>query len=512
MIRTLCLVVLTLAACGAARAEHVVKPDPGNVLNTWEGWGCSLAWWATVFGNRDDMADALFTTKTVSLAASAGAYSLPGLGMTIARYNVGGTSSVAALGEKPNIPPNMPAFHQVQGFWRDGASDDPASPSFDWTADASQRAMLAKARDRGANHLEAFSDSPMWWMCANHSTAGSDTGGDNLPPANRRRFARYLAIVARQARDRWGVLFTSVEPFNEPSAGWWKYPSGQEGAHFDIASQRQVLGFLREELDARGLQAVGVAASDENSVDDALRTWKALDGPTRGRVARVNVHGYSGLNAYRGPNRAALHEAASAAGKPLWDSEYGESDGSGLTMARSIVLDINESRVSGWVYWQPFDSRGWGLVQSNPRDGWVGDPNAKYYVLAQFSRHIRPGMSVVDSGDPDTVAAYDAAARALVLVTVNDAGTRAVAYDLSAFGAASGPVEHWATAAGAGDKYAHRADIALKAKTFHASLGANTVHTFVIHGISPVTPAAKDSSVCPNDGAAARAAGRAASR
>jgi galactan endo-1,6-beta-galactosidase len=121
-------------------------------------------------------------------------------------------------------------------------------------------------------------------------------------------------------------------------------------------------------------------------------------------------------------------------------------------------------------------------------------------------------MSLVDSGDPDTVAAYDAAARALVLVTVNDAGTRTVAYDLSAFGAASGPVEHWATAAGDGDRYTHRPDIALVAKAFHALLGANTVHTFVIHGISPATPAAKASSVGPNDAAAARAAGRAASR
>jgi galactan endo-1,6-beta-galactosidase len=384
MIRTLCLAVLTLAVCGAARAGAVVKPDPSHVLNTWDGWGCSLAWWAGVFGNRDDMADALFTTKTVSLAANTGAYRVPGLGMNIARYNVGGTSSSAALGETAKIPPNMPAFHQIQGFWRNGESDDPASASFEWTADANQRAMLAKARDRGANLLEAFSDSPMWWMCANHSTAGSDTGGDNLTPENRRRFARYLAIVARQARDRWGILFTSLEPFNEPSAGWWKYPSGQEGAHFDIASQQEVLAFLREELDGRGLHDVGIAASDENSVDDALRTWNALGAAARGRIARVNVHGYSGLNAYRGPHRASLHAAVSAARKPLWDSEYGESDASGLTMARSIVLDINESRVSGWVYWQPFDSRGWGLVQSNPGEGWVGPPNAKYYVLAQF--------------------------------------------------------------------------------------------------------------------------------
>src|SRR5690349_3906572 len=56
---------------------------------TWEGWGCSLAWWGNGVGGSDYerlYADLLFTQGTVSVLGQ----ELPGLGMNIVRYNVGG--------------------------------------------------------------------------------------------------------------------------------------------------------------------------------------------------------------------------------------------------------------------------------------------------------------------------------------------------------------------------------------------------------------------------------------
>ena len=37
----------------------------------------------------------------------------------------------------------------------------------------------------------------------------------------------------------------------------------------------------------------------------------------------------------------------------------------------------------------------------------VGTPNNKWFVLAQYSRHIRRGFSMIDGGEQDTVAALD---------------------------------------------------------------------------------------------------------
>ena len=36
----------------------------------------------------------------------------------------------------------------------------------------------------------------------------------------------------------------------------------------------------------------------------------------------------------------------------------------------------------------------------------VAGVNTKFYVLAHYSRHIRPGMDIIDGGEGNTIAAY----------------------------------------------------------------------------------------------------------
>jgi hypothetical protein len=36
----------------------------------------------------------------------------------------------------------------------------------------------------------------------------------------------------------------------------------------------------------------------------------------------------------------------------LWNSEYGDGDGSGVTMAANLHSDFNQLHPSAWVYWQ----------------------------------------------------------------------------------------------------------------------------------------------------------------
>lgn len=75
--------------------------DPTQSFGVWEGWGTSLAWWANCYGQRDDLADAFFTLNDVQYDPNADpanktrrrrstAETIPGLGLTIARYNIGG--------------------------------------------------------------------------------------------------------------------------------------------------------------------------------------------------------------------------------------------------------------------------------------------------------------------------------------------------------------------------------------------------------------------------------------
>jgi len=428
----------------------------------------------------------------VPTRAGSNGQSLPGLGLKLVRYNVGGSGNNTINTDTGSVSmkksPNMPPFKTLISFWLDWFNADPSSSSWDWSLDLNQRTMLQKSVSRGVNFVEFFSNSPPWWMDDNHATAGSDNAGDNLQNWNYEQFTVYLATVAAQARDKWGIHVTSVEPFNEPIANWWKFPGSQEGCHFDRATQNTVLPLLRAELDKLGLSETGVAASDENSIDEALTTWNSLG--NKNAVARVNVHGYSGLSPYRGPNRGPLYRAVSSAKKDLWMSEYGESDGSGISMAVSISLDFSDLHPTGWVYWQAFDSGGWGLIQSNPGDNWVGTANVKYFVFAQYTRHVRSGMEIVDSGDKSTVAAYDKNGKKLVLVTVNDSGNSvAITYDLSQFSTvppSSTVIPRWKTdTSSSGDLYKKYSDTILQQnKSFKVTFPPHCVQTFEVTGIS----------------------------
>lgn len=312
---------------------------------------------------------------------------------------------------------------------------------------------------------------------------------DNLQSWNQEQFAFYLATVVQYFQSHFGVTFDYVEPFNEPMADWWVFPKNQEGCHFTLETQKSVLKFLRAQLNSRGLQGVGISASDENNPQQAYNTLTTLSAASDvlSSFQKVNTHGYDGLNPYRGTYRAPLKTLVQQRGKKLWDSEYGESDASGLSLAESIGLDINDMGVSAFVYWQALDSGGWGLIQSNPGDNWIGGANPKYYIMAHYSRHIRPGMKIISSdGDKKSVVAYDAARQVLVIVTVNlDATPQTITFDLLAFTTVNGPVSVWKTdTSGLGALYAASTLLAsVMNKNFKATFTAKSVQTFEIQGV-----------------------------
>ena len=110
------------------RADYTTTIDPAISRGVWEGWGCSLAWWANLaggFANRATYADLAFTQ----------------LKLNIVRYNIGG-------GENPNIANTLQFRARVPGF-------QPSPGVWNWAADANQRWMLKAAVARGANRVVA---------------------------------------------------------------------------------------------------------------------------------------------------------------------------------------------------------------------------------------------------------------------------------------------------------------------------------------------------------------------
>jgi len=466
-----------VSAATPARADQITTINPGTSWGTWEGWGTSLCWWANALGGRTDLADVLFGRDTVQYYGQ----TLPGLGMNIVRYNAGGSGTNSISGRTMRPTPSLDGFKRIEGYQLDWFSSDPQSASWNWSADANQRDMMRLARDRGVNIFELFSNSPMWWMLRNDNPAGADDGGNNLQDGNYGRHAAYLATVARYAHDHWGIDFTSVEPVNEPSGVWGPpWGNGQEGCHFDPAEQAKIIQQTRARLDAQDLHWMQVSGSDEWGYGIALSTWNGYDAATRAAIGRINVHGYD-----QDGRRDLLYDAAVAAGKRIWNSEYTDYDASGMTVARNLNLDLRWLHPTAWVYWQAVEAGvNWGPIELV--NGVPSKINTKYFVLAQYMRHIRPGMQIIDGGNGNTVAAYDSADQRLVVVATNFGTGQWIDFDLSRFAKPpqdGAPVERWCTQTGGTERYRHHQDTFVRGTRFWSYFAPNTVQTFEVSGV-----------------------------
>ncbi|KIN00722.1 glycoside hydrolase family 30 protein [Oidiodendron maius Zn] len=466
------------------KADTTTTINPDTDWGTWEGWGTSLAWWAAAVGPVEVIAELAFTTNWVSY--DGGNMNVPGLGLNIVRYNAGACSWNTYDGVSMVVSPGIISSWQMDGFWTDWASSNSTSSSWDWTVDANQREMMRLATSYGVDTFELFSNSPMWWMCINHNPSGSNDGtDDNLQSWNYESHAIYLATIAEHAANYWGITFNSVEAFNEPSSNWWNGLTGdQEGCHFAATTQALVLGHLRTALNSRGLSSTLVSASDENTYDLAGSTWSSLvNSGASSNVGRINVHGYQ----YGSGNRAGLYSLAQAAGVALWNSEYGEADGTGAELASNLILDFRWLHNTAWVYWQVLDSSSWGLVVADNNALSSGSISQKYYVLAQFTRHIRPGMTILDGGSDNTVAAYDATNQKLIIVAVNWGDAQYLNFDLSSFstpGRNGALVPRWSTQIGSGDQYVSYHDTYISGTKFWSYFVTNQVQTFEVSNVA----------------------------
>lgn len=395
-----------------------VSRDASTQRQSFEAWGTSLAWWANGVGGwsdtdaRSDLIRTMFDQEN-------------GLGLNYARYNIGG-------GQNRRLAGNFRPGALVNGWVPTAPADvsDTSTWAWNWNADASQRGVLDEVLDLGVSRVDAISYSAPYWMTYSQDSGGGVNGAPNLPPEHYDELAHYQASVVEHFHDNLGVRFQAFSPLNEPDVNWWVAGGRQEGmAVPDGAPQRAVLQAVGQEFAARGLP-IGLAAIEETNASKTVNSWQQLDATTKSYITHLHTHTYGNNSA---SDLAQIRNLAAADNQRLYMSEYGNNSSTGLlggvALANRITADVNVMGANGWAYWQVVEptslsGAGWGLAWAGYSPGDSGHTLRKqFHVMRQFTHSIRPGSVILDVGDPNTVAAYDAGADTTTLVVTNSNGS-----------------------------------------------------------------------------------------
>lgn len=476
------------------RCDSMKKVSPKNFSTTndgvFEGWGTSICWWGHRIGYSDELAQ-----KAAELF-----FSPDGLHLNIMRYNIGG-------GDDPSHNHIIRSDSAIPGYL--DYNKDTGEKIWNYNADRNQLNALVRAYKAAGTDawVEVFSNSPPYFMTVSGCSSGSRTGKENnLKDECVTEFAEYLAHVAKYIETEKGIKIKSVAPMNEPNTDYWKLNSyKQEGCHIDPGErQSAVIVETRKAFDKAGLSHVIVAASDETSTSRQVTAYKKYTDEARKAVGRISTH------TYMVHRMKTLSDLRKKDGFNLWMSETdwggkaGENAGdmgSALWFAKKIIKDINGLSPSAWIMWLTID-----LHRS--KDGYGGNPDKgeydetkgfwglsccdhdkkeliltqKYYACGQFSRYIRPGMTIIHI-DKLNLGAYDKEKKKVIIVAVNPTEkTKREEYDLSDYTLVGETAEVVVTSGNTedGKKWQKQADISVSNKLLKVNLEPNSVTTFII--------------------------------
>ncbi len=476
---------------------NVVKIDASNLYGSnggvFQGWGTSLCW----FGNRIGASE-----KTSNEAAKLLCNQEEGLGLNIIRFNIGG-------GDDPSHDHITRTDSKMPGYW---GSYDAATGTFtyDYAKDERQRNVLQKMLTENKDLiLEAFSNSPPYFMTESGCTSGSENGGDNLKADQYDAFADYMAKVVKYYRDHYGVNFTSIEPMNEN--GWSIERNGQkqEGCSFAYGeSQSKMILAMQKAMENNGLQDLILAGCDQSNASETNSCLDNLSQDALNALERIDTHTYSVAG------KAKLSEKAKGLSKNLWMSESDGNDKAGtnagemtagLGLAARIGGDMNKLQPSAWILWQaigsycgkePFDGNSdpASLNQSElDRNGFWGLSYAdmdkeevvltkKYYAMGQYTRYIRKGDSMIVGDDQNTVS-YDKNNNELKIVVYNTSNqAKSMKYDLTGFQWKNPLVKVVRTSGDmkTGENWKLNQPLSCSNGGFQAELAPNSVTTFIV--------------------------------
>ena len=476
------------------RTIFTVDPTKGSPFNNgkFEGWGTSLCWWANRIGYSDVLAqkaaDLLFNAET-------------GLGMNIARYNIGG-------GDDPVHHHITRTDSMMPGFWvLDEATGEHV---FDGTQDENQRNVLLRAMEAcGSSFIaEAFSNSPPYYMTESGCSSGAlNASANNLREDQVEAFAEYLAQVALYYKENYGITFQSISPMNEPNTAYWEaFSPKQEGCHVSPGdSQSAILLATQKALEEKGLGSILLAGTDETSTMLAISSFQKLSDEAKSAISRIDTH------SYKIGRLDELQALAVENGKNLWMSEVdgdyvlGKNSGemgAGLWLANKMISDIQGLMPSAWILWQGIDnhvssegymgnqdfgmpdlSRGyWGLTVVD-HDNEEILLTKKYYAFGQLSRYIRPGYRILTTDAKGVLAAYSEEEKKLVIVAVNVEETDVeVGFSLEGFRYGGGTAEVIRTSQD--ENWAVLPGIPVQKDMLRTTLAPYSVTTFVVENVT----------------------------
>ena len=452
-----------------------------------EGWGTSLCWWANRVGYSDSLAQKAADTF----------YGDNGLRLNIARFNIGG-------GDDPSHDHITRTDSDMPGYTK----FNNGNVTYDWNADYNQRNVLRKCIEAAGDDMivEMFSNSPPYYMTNSGCTSGNRDGGkNNLKDDYYDDFANYLAEVSYHYKNEWGIDIQSITPTNEPYTNFWYAGSPkQEGCHFDIGNcESKIILELQRAMKEKGMEDVIISASDETSIDTQIDAFKALSADAKRAVGRIDTHTYGGSK------RSDLRQLALDSGKNLWMSEVdgngtaGQNAGAmapGLWLSERITTDCNGLNASAWILWQVIDKHVCAAGYNGKKDSGMVDMtkgfwgtavadhdkneivlSKKYYCFGQYTRYIRPGMTMLKSSG-NTMAAFDDKNGQLVIVSYNTSASKSdMVYNLSQFAQCGTSAKLIRTSNS--ENWADKGTIDISGGVLKTSLEPNSVTTFIIDGV-----------------------------
>jgi O-glycosyl hydrolase len=452
-------------------ATQTITITPTQQYQAIQGWGSSLAWWATIIGGwsssqKTSLANALFDPNL-------------GIGLNVLRYNFGADGPGNTCHNQMQPGGNIPSFEPTKG-------------NYVWTNDANQLSIALAAKARGANIFEGFANSAPAWMLDNSCTAGGPGGVDNLSAAHNTDFANYLAAIDKHFHDSFGITMQTIDAFNEPNQSWWKSTGNQEGMAVTTAHQNTIIPLLKTALQQNGASAyTAISSPDDTSVSSSMSAFNGYSAATKADVAQWNTHTYVATDAQR---QSAYTTIGQADHKQLWMSEWndgargnqGSQINAALLLSSHILDDEQNLHPTAWVIWQAVNQLGesingdQGLAYQGPNKT-ITYPT-RYYAMGNYSKYIRQGYQMIGDSDANSFTAYDASTHSLVIVTTNSSASAAtVKYNLGNFSSVGGTATPHQTSAT--ENLKQLGNVGIASKAFSTTLPAKSITTFVIPNV-----------------------------
>jgi glucuronoarabinoxylan endo-1,4-beta-xylanase len=394
---------------------------------------------------------------------------------------------------------NLASTHQrMDGFgaadvWMDALTDAQADLFFD-QAKGIGLSILRVGIDQNGNNLSQWANAQKavargayvwaapWSPPASCKDNGSINGGGHLLTTNNcyDSWSSAVAGFAAKFKQNTGAQLWGISAQNEPD-----FTASYPSCLFSAAQMVAFVKVLGPKLHALSPPVKLLAAEPD--------VWADLWGGSNGygnailndatAAAQVDVlatHQYANGAVTKPPNGVS---------KPIWETEASgvmsstqagpSSDiSNGLAVAKWVHDAIVTGGASAWHYW-------WLVSLNDDNEGLLlmgGGTTKRLYTVGNFSKFIRPGFVRVDAAGaiPSGVSltAYTSPSDGTVVVVALNPGSSAA--NLSVFltgGSCPTEVMPWVTSSS--DSLVSKTAVSLSGARFTATLGAQTVTTFV---------------------------------